>query len=59
MHNLSVHCEHLSASFVCSQNRSGYIWMHTSHTSHTANAITKSDTAKKLPKNSIGVNIIR
>ena len=38
VHSLSVHSEHLRAALDLSQNRSGYIMMHTSHTSHARNA---------------------
>ena len=38
VHSLSVHSEHLRAALLLSQNRSGYIMMHTSHTSHARNA---------------------
>ena len=38
MHSLSVHSEQRRAWLVCSQNRSGYIMTHSSHTTQTAKA---------------------
>lgn len=57
--SLSVHWEHCSAALEWSQNRSGYIMTHSSHTSHATAESTTSEVAKKPPINRSGENIIR
>ena len=43
--SLSVHSQHCSAALEYSQNRSGYIITHSSHTSHAAAAMRTSERA--------------
>ena len=43
--SLSVHSEHFSAALECSQKRSGYIRMHSSHTDQARKAATRRETA--------------
>ena len=59
VHSLSVQLAHFSASFVCSQKRSGYIAQAISHTSHASADMMNRLRAKKLFMNSRGENIIK